>query len=113
MPPITIAEPEISISQYHHFIFPWAAYSIDLSWIAICLSSLSCSLAPPEAYLPVEVRDNSQYANDDEINPYEVVKYLGENHDNDTENKRNYAPQQTVYLQHQNIPSLLLIIYRR
>jgi hypothetical protein len=43
--------------------------------------------------LPVEVRDNSQYANDDEINPDEIVKYLGENHDDDAENKRDYTPQ--------------------
>jgi hypothetical protein len=80
MPPTTITEPKISIGQYHHFIFTWAEYSINY-------------LAPPEASLTVEVRDNSQYANDDEINPYEIVKYLGENHYNDTENKRDNTPQ--------------------
>jgi hypothetical protein len=55
--------------------------------------AFSSPLAPPGASLPVEVRDNSQYANDDEINPDEIVKYLGENHDNDAENKRDYTPQ--------------------
>jgi hypothetical protein len=50
-------------------------------------------VAPPGASLPVEVSDNSQYANDDEINPDEIVKYLGENHYNDAENKRDYTPQ--------------------
>jgi hypothetical protein len=56
------------------------------------LTALCYFFAPPEASLPVEVRDNSQDANDDEINPDEIVKYLGENHYNDAENKRDYAP---------------------
>jgi hypothetical protein len=31
MPPQTITEPKISRGKYHHFIFPWGKYSIDLS----------------------------------------------------------------------------------
>jgi hypothetical protein len=58
--------------------------------ILICLSS--SLFAPTEAFLPVEVRDNGQYADDDEVNSYEIVKYLRENHDDNTENKRDYAP---------------------
>jgi hypothetical protein len=38
------------------------------------------------------VRDKSQYADDDEINPYEIIKNLGENHYNNAENMRDYAP---------------------
>ena len=59
----------------HSFVFPPLYY-----------------MAPPEVPLPAEVRDKSQYANNDEINPYEIVKYLGENHHNDAENKRDYTP---------------------
>jgi len=86
-----ITAPNISGGQYHHFIFIRRGYSIDVSRILICLSS--SLLALTEAFLPVEMRDNSEYADDDKINPYEIVKYLRENHDDDAENKRNYAPQ--------------------
>jgi hypothetical protein len=48
-------------------------------------------LAPPKASLPVEVRDNSQYADDDEINTYQVIEYLGENHDDNAEYEAGYS----------------------
>jgi hypothetical protein len=41
---------------------------------------------PPESSL-TEVRYNSHYANDDEINTNQIIKYLGENHNDNTENK--------------------------
>ena len=41
---------------------------------------------PPESSLP-EVPYNSHYANDDEINTNQIIKYLGENHNDNTENK--------------------------
>ncbi|MFA5347447.1 MAG: hypothetical protein WC294_04880 [Methanoregula sp.] len=92
MPPTTITEPEISISQCHHFIFARVGFRIAFSCTLICFSS---SLIPgiTRESLPVEVCDNGQDPDDDEINPYEIVKYLGENHYNDTENKRDYTPQ--------------------
>jgi hypothetical protein len=31
--------------------------------------------------------NNGQDADDDEVNTYQIVKYLGENHDNDAENQ--------------------------
>jgi len=40
--------------------------------------------------LPVEVSDNRQYANDDEIDAYQIIEYLGENHYNNAENKACY-----------------------
>jgi hypothetical protein len=48
-------------------------------------------LAPPKASLPVEVRDNSHYANDDEINTNQIIEYLGENHNDNAENEACYS----------------------
>jgi hypothetical protein len=52
--------------------------------------SISSPLAPPESSLPVEVRDKSHYANDDEINTNQIIEYLGENHNNNAENEACY-----------------------
>ena len=41
--------------------------------------------------LPVEVRGISQYANDDEINTNQIIEYLGENNNNNTENEAGYS----------------------
>jgi hypothetical protein len=35
--------------------------------------------------------NNGPDPDNDEVNPYEIVKYLGENHYNDAENKRDYT----------------------
>ena len=45
--------------------------------------------------LPVEVRDKSHYADDDEINTNQIIEYLGENHNNDAENDACYPHPQT------------------
>jgi hypothetical protein len=37
--------------------------------------------------LPVKVRDNSQYADQDKIDTDEIIEYFGENHHNNAENK--------------------------
>jgi hypothetical protein len=44
-----------------------------------------------KASLPVDVRDNGQYANNDEINTNQIIEYLGENHYNYTKNKACYS----------------------
>jgi hypothetical protein len=46
---------------------------------------LTFQAGPTGEYLPVEVSDQRQNTNYDEVNTYQIVKYLGENHDNDTE----------------------------
>ena len=40
--------------------------------------------------LPAEVRDKGHYANDDEINTNQIIEYLGENNNNNTENEAGY-----------------------
>jgi hypothetical protein len=89
MQTIATPVPKIIKSQYHHFTFIWAEDRIAFSRTLICLSS--SLLSTPEASLPVKVRDNGQDPDNDEINPYEIVKYLGKNHYNDAENERDYA----------------------
>jgi hypothetical protein len=44
---------------------------------------------PPESSLP-EVRYNSHYANDDKVDTNQIIQYLGENHNNNAENKACY-----------------------
>jgi hypothetical protein len=48
------------------------------------------SLSLPKSSLPVEVPDNSHYANDNEINTNQIIKYLGENHNDNAENEACY-----------------------
>jgi hypothetical protein len=50
-------------------------------------------LAPPKASLPVEVRENSHYASDDEIDTNQIVEYLGEHYNYDAENEACYSHQ--------------------
>jgi phosphosulfolactate phosphohydrolase-like enzyme len=47
--------------------------------------------ALPGSSLPVDVRDNGQYANDDEINANQIIEYLGENHNDNAENEARYS----------------------
>jgi hypothetical protein len=62
-----------------------------LSWAVIGLS-FSLSIDRWKHLQQLEIRDKSQYANDNEINSDKIIKYLGENHDNDAENKRDNTP---------------------
>jgi hypothetical protein len=45
----------------------------------------------PKSLLPIEVRDKSQYADDNEINTNQIIEDLGENHNNNTENNGGYS----------------------
>lgn len=40
---------------------------------------------------PVKMCDNRQYANNDKIDPYKVVEYLGEYHDDNAKKQGNYS----------------------
>jgi len=46
--------------------------------------------SPPQSSLLMVVPYDSHYTDDDEIDTNQVVKYLGENHDNETEYKAGY-----------------------
>jgi hypothetical protein len=49
------------------------------------------SSSPLKNFLPVEVGDNSQDADDDEIDTNQIIEYLGEYHDDNAENEACYA----------------------
>jgi hypothetical protein len=44
---------------------------------------------------PGEVSNKGQYTDDNEINTHQIIEYLGENHNNNAENKGDYTPDQT------------------
>jgi hypothetical protein len=48
-----------------------------------------CTFGSP--FLSVDIPDNSQNANDDEIDTNQIIEYLGENHDDNAKNKAGYA----------------------
>ena len=48
-------------------------------------------LVPPESSLMMEVRYDSNYTDDDKIDTNQIVKYLGENHNNNPEYKAYYS----------------------
>ena len=54
----------------------------------------ACGLiSPGQTYFRSSGLNNGPDPDNDEVNSYEIVKYLGKNHYNDSENNRDYAHQ--------------------
>ena len=49
----------------------------------------------PQTFSSVEVGNNSQYANNNKVNTYQIIEYLGENHDDNPENEAGYSHPKT------------------